>query len=242
MELVEKSGLPLFQQIVEDMRGNIEAGRYVPGGIIPSERELSEHYSVSRVTVRRAIKELVDMGILSKKQGKGTFVSAAPLERKITQTPEVLTFAQMCEAAGKQPGTRVMRVDEIMGDQRDLEFLGLPKGSNLLRIQRVRTADEMPVMLENSLTPIEGFEFLRQGVMREPGIFGLIEENLGRKAGGHVHCSLRIAKADVEMSKQLEVPMGEPLFMELIDLVDSDGKPLLIAKNYVVGSLMVFDF
>jgi GntR family transcriptional regulator len=75
--------LPLYQQVKEDIKAAIENGRYKPQEKIPAEPELSAEYSVSRITVRRAIEELCSEGYLVKMQGRGTFVSSPRIHRKM---------------------------------------------------------------------------------------------------------------------------------------------------------------
>ena len=67
--------VPLYQQVKEDIKAAIEQGKYKPKEKIPTEPELSAEYSVSRITVRRAVEELCSEGYLVKMQGRGTFVS-----------------------------------------------------------------------------------------------------------------------------------------------------------------------
>ena len=83
---------------------------------------------------------------------------------------------------------------------------------------------------------------MTESVMRNPSILSSITEHTGRSASGHRSCSLRIAKASLEIARYLEVSVGEPLFLETVQFVDEKDEPLFIAKNYVVGSSMVFDF
>ncbi len=242
MELNSSTSLPLFRQVEQRIKSDIDSCVYNPGYPIPSERELSEKYGISRVTVRHAIEDLVDRGILVRKQGKGTFVRAHSLERQITQSAECFTFVQMCEAVGKKPGTQGISVDTVKGRPEVLGFLGLPAGSRLLRAQRIRTADGTPIMLENSLFPMEGFDFIREGVFENPSIFGLVKQETGRSAVGHARRTLRVDSADQDMSRKLRVPVGEPLFLETVSFTDSADKPLFVGEDYFVGHLMVFDF
>ena len=80
----ENTLVPLYQQIKEDIKSAIERGKYKPQEQIPTEPELSAEYSVSRVTVRRAVEELCSEGYLVKMQGRGTFVSTPRIHRKMT--------------------------------------------------------------------------------------------------------------------------------------------------------------
>ena len=75
MEISRNTFEPLYYQIREDIREKINSNEYPPNSMIPSEAELCEHYGVSRVTVRRAILDLVQEGLLNRGKGKGTFVS-----------------------------------------------------------------------------------------------------------------------------------------------------------------------
>lgn len=84
-----KAAIPLYQQVIDIIKNEISSGAYKAGARIPNEFELAESYKVGRVTVRRAIEELVQQGYLTKRQGKGTFVNAPKLKRKIRQKDDV---------------------------------------------------------------------------------------------------------------------------------------------------------
>ena len=82
-ERTEVSAVPLYQQVMDDLKGEIARGVYASGSRIPSEMELAKSYGVGRITVRRAIEELSRAGYLNRQQGRGTFVCAPKLKRKI---------------------------------------------------------------------------------------------------------------------------------------------------------------
>ncbi len=103
--IYRNSPLPRYFQLKEIMRERIRSGEWKPGELIPSERELSEKYGISRMTARQAITELVNEGLFYREQGKGTFVS----QRKITQQLIHLTgFTEDIRARGQRPGTKVL--------------------------------------------------------------------------------------------------------------------------------------
>lgn len=91
MKLNTTSDIPLFEQLKNDLLEQIKKGIYISGQQIPTETELSELYHVSRITIRRAITELCNEGVLIKKQGKGTFVK----ERKIFVNWNILSVFPM---------------------------------------------------------------------------------------------------------------------------------------------------
>ena len=83
MSLDKKSQLPLYAQLMKEIKDQIRKGTYKEGDQIPTEGELSAAYQVSRITVRRTIEELCSQGFLVKRQGKGTFVEIPKIYRKI---------------------------------------------------------------------------------------------------------------------------------------------------------------
>ena len=136
---------PLYAQIMERIRQDIIQGVYPAGSRIPTEHELEIRYAVSRVTVRRAMLELTTAGLLERKQGKGTFVTARKTERR---ERVLLGFHEACKAAGKVPSVLLTRMRELDGEPKDLELLNLPEGSRVLEIRRVLAADDEPVILQ----------------------------------------------------------------------------------------------
>src|SRR3989442_12326795 len=101
--IYRNSPLPRYYQLKEILRERTRSGEWKPGDLIPSERELSEQYGISRMTARQAITDLVNEGVFYREQGKGTFVS----QRKITQQLLQLTgFTQVIRAPGKRPDTK----------------------------------------------------------------------------------------------------------------------------------------
>lgn len=241
MKLAHDSKKPLYGQIVDVVMADIRDGRLKPGDKLPSEADFSERYNVSRVTVRRALEELKSADIVTPYQGKGYFVSVPVFERPLTQTKELLSFTQMCLASGREPGGRLIKVDYVNGTDRDNEFLCQKPGSKLLRVQRVRTADGVPIFLENSLFPGEGFEFLTNGSLDGRSMNSALADELGRNVASYSRCTIRACCATPRIAELLSIPVGDPLFLEMKDLVDENGAPMLIAKDYLVGNFFVFD-
>ncbi len=205
---------PLFQQVMDSIKDDVDSGKYQTGDRIPSEDELSEMFSVSRITVRRAVSELVDRGYLTKVRGKGTFVNRPKLARKICQTSEIQSFTETCAEAGRVAGATVLGVEVVEARASEAEFLGVEQGSKLVHVKRVRTADGVPIMLERET---------------------------GRRPTSDVKCTLEIAHASSKAAEDLKVSVGEPLFLETIHFLDQDGKPLMIGRQYIVGSLYIFN-
>ena len=110
--------VPLYQQIKEDIKAAIERGKYKPNEKIPAEPELSAEYSVSRITVRRAVEELCNEGYLVKMQGRGTFVRTPRIHRKMTGGDKLESFSKTCRESGRVPGARLLdrKIVPVRGD------------------------------------------------------------------------------------------------------------------------------
>ena len=155
-----KAAIPLYQQVIDIIKNEINSGAYKAGARIPNEFELAESYKVGRVTVRRAIEELVQQGYLTKRQGKGTFVNAPKLKRKIRQKDDVQSFSDACRVNGMEAGARVISRKILPADSTEAQFFGVPVGTDLICVERVRTADGVPVMLENNIYVYEDNAYL----------------------------------------------------------------------------------
>lgn len=241
MKLNDKSFTPLYQQVLEEIKAGITSGTYLPGDKIPSEAELSELYSVSRVTVRRAIEELVGEGYLTSRQGKGTFVNPRKMERKLRQTSDATSFTDLCAEMGMKAGARVIDRRIVPTGAESRLFFG-EECDELVFVSRVRTADGIPIMEEDNYFPLDGLEFLLNAELEDVSYFQLLSEQAGRAVDRRSSSSIEICLASTQMAKMLEVTVGSPLFLEHVWLLDQRGKPICESKKYLVGSRYMFDF
>lgn len=98
--------VPLYVQVVECLKRDIENGVYNATGRIPTEAELAEQYKVSRITIRRAVDDLVSQGLVEKKQGKGTFICRQKFAKDIKN---LQSFSEMCHHMNMKPADRCWR-------------------------------------------------------------------------------------------------------------------------------------
>ena len=230
------SAVPLYQQVMDDLKGEIARGVYAAGSRIPSEMELAKSYGVGRVTVRRAIEELSRAGYLNRQQGRGTFVCAPKLKRKIRQKGDVQSFSEGCAANDMAAGARLVSRTVVAATREDAAFFGV--------VERVRTADGVPVMLENNAFVLADHPYLQTLAdkdLTDNSIFALVAERSGRAPLKSDPCTVEIALADARAASLLEVPVGEPLFYMEAYFTDADGRPLLLGRQKIVGSRYVLD-
>ena len=150
MTLDKRSPVPLYYQLVEQIREQIRGGELRPGDQLPPERVLSEQHGISRMTVRQAVASLVREGALVARHGLGTFVA----EPKLTY--DALHLLGFTEEVIRRGGTAVSQVIEqgrIVPPPRVAEILGLAAGAEAVRIVRLRLAGDTPLLLETTYVP-----------------------------------------------------------------------------------------
>jgi len=145
MNIDFESKVPLYYQLKEQIRKRILDGTYKEGDLIPSERELNDLYELSSTTIRRALNDLVQENYLERKAGKGTFVRIRKVKRDLRK---VLGFTKNMREMGLTPSTRVLSQKVVPANEFARERMGLKKGSKVLRLQRLRLANDVPMMLE----------------------------------------------------------------------------------------------
>ena len=144
------SGLPLYLQIKDDLLSKIEEGVWHQNDMIPTEEQFCNEYGVSKITVREAIKILVQDGLLHRKPGKGTFISKPKLEQKLNR---FFSFNRWAEQHGLYPSFRILKVEVQAADKYTSQQLGIIEGDQITRIERLCLGNNEPLMLEHLSVP-----------------------------------------------------------------------------------------
>jgi GntR family transcriptional regulator, N-acetylglucosamine utilization regulator len=176
-----KSKVPLYFQLKEQIKQNILKGEYKEGDLIPSEREFSNNYELSSTTIRRALNDLVQENFLDRKAGKGTFVRRRKVKRDLRK---VLGFTKNMTEMGLTPTTKVLSQKVVMPNAFARERLRLEKTAKVVRLERLRLADDLPMMLETRYIRTD----LCPGIEREElssSLWRTLEAKYGRKPNRH---------------------------------------------------------
>lgn len=136
---------PAYLQLKEKLGMAIADGSLAPGEALPSERELAQQMKLSRMTVRRAFEELVADSLVERRQGSGTYVLPQRLEQVFDR---VLGFVEEARSLGFRAGSRLLEALLVPADQQTADALGINKGNDVLRVTRLRTADEQPLAIQ----------------------------------------------------------------------------------------------
>src|SRR5947199_321911 len=152
MPTLERSNpLPLYYQLKEVLKQQIRAGHLAPHTAIPSEPELVAQYHVSRATVRQALTELVHEGLLYRVHGRGTFVCEPRVQPH--SISELSSFSEELRRRGLKPSGRLIVSELVRGSQRVREQLRLTDEEQVVRLERLRTADGTAVAYEVNYLP-----------------------------------------------------------------------------------------
>ncbi len=152
MPILERSNpLPLYYQLKEVLKQQIRAGHLAPHTAIPSEPELVTQYHVSRATVRQALTELVHEGLLYRQHGRGTFVCEPRVQQQTVS--ELTSLSEELRRRGKNPGGMLFVSELVRGSQTVRTQLRLTDEEQVVRLERLRTADEVPIAYEVDYLP-----------------------------------------------------------------------------------------
>ncbi|UCC62039.1 MAG: GntR family transcriptional regulator [Anaerolineae bacterium] len=173
--IVRNHPLPLYYQLMQELRQRIEEGTWKPGGLIPSERELSETYGISRMTVRQALAELVNDGLLRRDQGRGTFVARPKIRKQLSR---LTSFTEDMRARGKLPSAQVLCMEMVSARPKVAEMLQTDVAGQVVLVERLRLADNEPVGIERSHLSFDGCE----AILREDlsgSLYRLLSKRFG---------------------------------------------------------------
>jgi GntR family transcriptional regulator len=228
------SPIPLYHQIEVELRNLILSGQLAGGALIPTEPQLQASYGVSRSTIRKAIDELAQAGLIIKRQGVGTFVA----EPGATNFKCLASFTVEAIRAGKAPGTQILGVEVSPGKQPGARHLGLADDENVLFVKRLRLLDGKPIFVATAYMPERLVPNLDPTALEAGGLdqslYRLVEARYGVSLceGEEVTSAV---EADAEVSKIFRLKRGTPVVKEACLLRNRTGVPV-IYEEAVWGS------
>ena len=234
MTALERSNpLPLYYQLKEVLRQQIHAGHLAPHTAIPSEPELVARYHVSRATVRQALTELVNEGLLYRLHGKGTFVC----EPRVQQTlSELTSLTRDIRRRGKRPGGILIVSELIRGSEIVRKRLDLADEEQVIRLERVRTADDLPIAHEIDYLPHPRASsiYKRAKEVADGSLYSLMAAE-----GLTPYIAEQIFKAEVASRREAEllhIKHSEPGLRLTCTTFDSTGSPIVYSESFYPGA------
>jgi GntR family transcriptional regulator len=148
----KNSPVPIYHQLEEYIKQQIENGSLEEESVIPSEREYAERFQISRMTVRQAINNLVSEGYLNRQKGRGTFVTKKKVEQELQG---MTSFTEDMLSRGMNPSSILLSFQILAADKKTALALRIEETDSIYKIKRIRLADGAPMALETAYIPVE---------------------------------------------------------------------------------------
>lgn len=214
------------ERCAEALRSLIRSGRAMPGEALPSERDLTLALGLSRVTVRKALASLIAEGLISKRHGAGTFV-ASRIEKSIAA---LSSFSEDMTRRALKPGNRLISSEIGTVTPQEAVTFHLPMGSSVIRMERVRLADEQPLAFERVTVPTF--------TVPDPSNIGAsLYEAMAKTNYRPVRAVQRIRAVNISqtIARALEVQPGAAALLIERSGIMEDGRVVEFTRSYYRG-------
>lgn len=231
--LKEQNVIPLYQQLIAQLESEIIGGKYKAGEKLLSENEMAMEYGVSVITVRKALSEMVDRGLIERHRGKGTFVSQRKYQKNITR---ILSFSDMCKLSGAKPGG-IMLENKLVDISDEMKEMYGFQENKAVYIKRVRTADDSPVVVEENFFPISYAALLTQ-TFNDESLYKYLLEKFDTTLTVAKR-TIAIKRASKEEAELLQIKKNEPLLQMASVVYAQDGTLCYFGKQSINGERFV---
>ena len=235
MTITATRGRPLLADVVRsELKRLILGGEFEVGSKLPNEDRLCERFGVSRVTIREAVRGLIEDGLVVRRHGSGTYVTRRPL---IQNSLDInFSYTEHFAASGFRPGRKLLGLRTIPATDEDAEALAVPPGTTLREVRRVRTADGRPAVYSIDRIPTE----LLAADLERADYAGSMYRILTAADHpiAHAEAVLTPTVADKELARVLDVSPGTPI--QQIRQIDYDdaGRPVMISDEWHVTAVI----
>lgn len=216
----KNSPIPVYYQLKEDIKEKISMGIWKVGQYIDSERELAEHYNVSRMTIRQALGELVQEGILVREKGKGTFVC----EPKVKQM-DIMSFSDMVHKMGLELKTEVVQFEKLSTPE---EFEEILLSNYIYKINRLRLVEGVVIANEIVYIPCQYLIDINEENLKE-SLYKILSDR--GYTIDHSEASIQAVLMDEKCKRLFRTEKDIPLIKSFSKNISSDGKLLFIEES-----------
>ncbi|MEU7587355.1 GntR family transcriptional regulator [Micromonospora sp. NPDC049230] len=226
---------PKYMVIRDDLIRRIGSGEFAPGDALPGQRHLSEEYGVSLMTLRQALDELCDRGVVEQFPGKGTYVRATPVPYSMGN---LRSLADDLRAHGIEVLTRVLGREIVAVPDEIAARLGVPAGDKVLRLERVRVVRGAPLIHQLSYVP-QPFGDLVKGVdFERHELYAVLAERAGAVAVQAEETISPVLMPE-RVGALLGLPAGEPAMRSERITRDADRRTLVVDVAVLAGNSVV---
>lgn len=234
MDLDHSGPVPLYHQVATRIERAIVDGELPAGARLENEIALGERLGLSRPTVRRAIQDLVDKGLLVRRRGIGTQVVHGPVTRKV----ELTSLYDDLAGNGQQPSTLLLLHEVIEADARIAEILGVEPGAPILHLRRLRSADDVPVAVLENYLPTD-FTTIGEEDLADHGLYQVMRSRGTTMRVARQRIGARRAAGDE--SALLEIDDGGPVLTMDRTAYDNSGRAVEFGHHCYRPDLYSFE-
>lgn len=229
--LDKKSFEPLYAQIQSRLKELIRTGEIGVNDSLPGEAELSRIFGISRMTARHALQGLTNEGLTYRERGRGTFVSPPKVEKEITH---LLGFSAQIRLLGMKASTRVLASAVIPAEGSIAESLELSVHDEVLRLQRLRLADDEPIAIEEVWIPRSRFPGVEEIDFGKHSLYETLRDRYGVRIGSSRE-TIGARQATAEEARLLRITPRSSLLEVSRTLLDVEGQPMEVAHSLYRG-------
>ena len=216
--------VPLHAQIYDALLDEIKSGHLMPGDRTPTESVLVDRFSVSRTTVRRALQDLANAGMLDRQPGRGTFVAVPRFEQRLRR---LTGFVEDAIDAGFEAQADVLSIEQVTACRRVAEQLRLSLGVEAMRFERIRLANFQPISFDVTFFSSElGARIAQEDLVVRP-FYSILEATYDMLLG-HADYMIEASAADNVTARHLDIDVGSPVLrIERTTYLKDDGAPVM---------------
>lgn len=234
-----RSKLPLYDQIERNLRDLIVNGHLKAGEVVPGEWELAALYKVSRLTVRRALDELVRQNWLEKKHGVGTFVRRPNMA---SIAAGKLSFTEQMRSIGREPSSKFISQNVVPAPEKIARALRIAEDAPVIEITRVRLADKVPILLETACLSTAQFPTLENhDWSKDESLYKVLSDEYQIAISVMDHTIKPVALTETE-ARYLKAKPGIPALLSQIIAYTEEGVPVEYAWSVSNGDKSEFYF
>ncbi len=200
--------IPLYFQLKELIMEEIQNGRYPKESAIPTEKEISEFFQISRTTVRQAISELVQEGWLYRVKSKGTFVSHPKMNQDFIQQLE--SYRDQIRRSGMTPSSEVLEMKVIKAPPAVAENLNISTSDKVIFLYRRRFADAEPMVVIKTYLPYDKCGFVMERDLNKDALYTVLKESDIAEIK-YVNRVMEVALANKQDEELLNIKRGKPI-------------------------------
>ena len=221
----------LWTSIRKTLEQEITTGHYAAGDKLPTEAQLSDRFGVNRHTIRRALVDLAESGLVYARRGAGVFVTHTPTDYPIGRR---VRFTQSITATGRTPGRKVLLHETRAADPKEADALAIQPGAPVHVSEGLSLVDSEVLAMSRGVYPAERFPNFLRHLQHEQSVTAAFK---AEGVADYTRASTRIdAKlASPTLALHLQLPQGAPILRTIGINVDGDGVPIEYGRTWFAG-------